>query len=329
MMFMEDHIRAVQPALAARRDACDAMVCCMSAGEVTKLTKLGRFDMSQEATGALAMLKRLRGKPGGDAAKSGAGQMKMLRRLPKLMRFIPGTAQDVRSYFLTLQYWLAGSEQNLGSMVRMLVGKYSTGARRALAGRLPATAPIEYPDVGLYHPRAPGRVVERLDQLPRGGLAGTVGLVLMRSYLISGNAAHYDGVIDALESRGLRVVPAFASGLDARPAVEQFFMNDGVATVDAVVSLTGFSMVGGPAYNDSAAAETMLAKLDVPYVTAHPVEFQTLDQWQADPRGLLPVEATMMVALPELDGGIAPMKSIFPRLTPLWRRIAYAWTRWK
>jgi magnesium chelatase subunit H len=30
-------------------------------------------------------------------------------------------------------------------------------------------------------------------------------------------------------------------------------------------------------------------------------------QWQADPRGLLPVEATMMVAIPELDGGIWPM----------------------
>ena len=307
MLFLEDHIRAVQPALAARRDHCDAMVCCMSAGEVTKLTKLGRFDMSQEASGALAMLKRLRGKPGGDSAKSGAGQMKMLRRLPKLMKFIPGTAQDVRTYFLTLQYWLAGSEQNLGSMVRMLVGKYSAGERRALAGKLTVAAPVEYPDVGLYHPRVPGRVVERLEQLPRTGLVGTVGLVLLRSYLISGNAAHYDGVIDALEARGLRVVPAFASGLDARPAVERFFMRDGVTAVDAVVSLTGFSMVGGPAYNDSAAAETMLAKLDVPYITAHPVEFQTLDQWQLDPRGLLPVEATMMVALPELDGGIAPM----------------------
>jgi len=307
MLFLEDHIRAVQPALAARRDHCDAMVCCMSAGEVTKLTKLGRFDMSQEASGALAMLKRLRGKPGGDSAKSGAGQMKMLRRLPKLMKFIPGTAQDVRTYFLTLQYWLAGSEQNLGSMVRMLVGKYSAGERRALAGKLTVAAPVEYPDVGLYHPRVPGRVVERLEQLPRTGLVGTVGLVLLRSYLISGNAAHYDGVIDALEARGLRVVPAFASGLDARPAVERFFMKDGVTAVDAVISLTGFSMVGGPAYNDSAAAETMLAKLDVPYITAHPVEFQTLDQWQLDPRGLLPVEATMMVALPELDGGIAPM----------------------
>ena len=307
MLFMEDHIRPVLPALQARRADCDAMLCCMSAGEVTKLTKLGRFDMSQEATGALAMLKRLRGGTKTGAPASGKGQMKMLRRLPKLMRFIPGTAQDVRTYFLALQYWLAGSDENLANLVRMLVGRYASGERRALAGKVSAAAPVEYPEVGLYHPAAPGRVVERLDQLPRGGLAGTVGLLLLRSYLISGNAKHYDGVIAALESRGLRVVPAFASGLDARPAIERFFMRDGVPAVDAVVSLTGFSLVGGPAYNDSRAAEDILARLDVPYVTAHPVEFQTLDQWQSDPRGLLPVEATMMVALPELDGGMAPM----------------------
>ena len=308
MLFMEDHIRAVAPALAARRDGCDAMLCCMSAGEVTKLTKLGRFDMSQEATGALAMLKRLRGggKEGGKPA-SGQKQMKMLRRLPKLMKFIPGTAQDVRTYFLALQYWLAGSDENLASLVRMLVSRYAGGERRALQGTLPAAAPVEYPEVGLYHPRVPNRVFERLDQLPKAGLSGTVGLLLLRSYLISGNAAHYDGVIAALEARGLRVVPAFASGLDARPAIERFFMREGAAAVDAVVSLTGFSMVGGPAYNDSSAAEETLAALDVPYVTAHPVEFQTLEQWHADPRGLMPVEATMMVALPELDGGMTPM----------------------
>jgi magnesium chelatase subunit H len=129
----------------------------------------------------------------------------------------------------------------------------------------------------------------------------------MRSYVLAGNAAHYDGVISALEARGLRVIPAFASGLDNRPAVERFFMKDGRPAVDAVVSLTGFSLVGGPAYNDSHAAEELLAKLDVPYISAHPLEFQTMRQWQADPRGLLPVEATMMVAIPELDGGIWPM----------------------
>ena len=108
MLFMDDHIQAVLPALQARREHCDAMVCCMSAAEVTRLTRMGRFDMDARPSGALAFLKRLRpkAKAGADSG-SGARQMRMLRRLPKILRFIPGTAQDVRAYFLTLQYWLA------------------------------------------------------------------------------------------------------------------------------------------------------------------------------------------------------------------------------
>ena len=41
MLFMEEHFLPVLPALQARREACDAMVCCMSAGEVMKLTRMG------------------------------------------------------------------------------------------------------------------------------------------------------------------------------------------------------------------------------------------------------------------------------------------------
>jgi len=131
-------------------------------------------------------------------------------------------------------------------------------------------------------------------------------VLVLRSYVLAGNSRHYDGVIAALEARGLEVIPAFASGLDARPAIEQYFMRDGHATIDALVSLTGFSLVGGPAYNDAKAAEEVLAALDVPYLVAHPVEFQTLDQWGASERGLLPVESTIMVSIPELDGATNP-----------------------
>jgi magnesium chelatase subunit H len=311
MLFLEDHVRAVQPQLAARRGACAAMVGCMSEAGITKLTRMGKFDMSVEATGALAMLKKLRGKPaaGKSAAESSSGQaqMRMLRRLPKLMRFIPGTAQDVRAYFLSLQYWLAGSEENLTNLVRMLVERYAPQGKTGTASLKKADAPVEYPDVGLYHPAVPGRIFADAARSPSQGAKGTVGLLLLRSYLLSGNAAHYDGVIAALEQRGLRVVPAFAAGLDQRPAIEAYFTRDGVASVDAVVSLTGFSLVGGPAYNDRDAAEAVLSKLDVPYITAHPVEFQTMEAWERDARGLLPVEATIMVAIPELDGGIVPM----------------------
>jgi magnesium chelatase subunit H len=308
MLFLDDHIRAVLPALAQRRDNCDAMVCCMSAGEVVRLTRIGKFSMSGEAVGALSWLKRLRGGRKGGGS-SGQGQMKMLRQLPRLLRFLPGTAQDLRAYFLTLQYWLAGSDANIANMVRLLVERYANGPRRGLRGMVKAAAPANYPDIGVYHPAMKGQISDRVDRLPaaQSVCRGTVGLLVMRSYLLAGNAGHYDGVIAALEARGLRVIPAFASGLDVRPAVERFFLAEGRPTIDVLVSLTGFSLVGGPAYNDAKSAEEMLAKLDVPYLAAHPLEFQTLEQWESSDRGLLPVESTIMVAIPELDGSTGPM----------------------
>jgi magnesium chelatase subunit H len=331
MLFMEDHFLPILPDLQARREACDAMICIASASEVVKLTRAGAFDMSKPASGPMALLKKLRGKTSseGKPATGGAAQMKMLRRLPQMLRFIPGTAQDVRAYFLTMQYWLGGSDENVLNMVRFVIDRYADGPRRALRGSVKVPLPVDYPEVGVYHPRMSGRLSEDASALPlpptgavlarapqapvspqgQGAAStprGTVGLLLLRSYLLGGNARHYDGVITALEARGLKVVPAFAAGLDSRPAIERFFIKDGRVTVDAVVSLTGFSLVGGPAYNDAKAAEDILAQLDVPYLAAHPVEFQTLDQWGGSERGLLPVESTIMVAIPELDGATSP-----------------------
>jgi magnesium chelatase subunit H len=308
MLFVEEHVRAVLDALEARREACDAMLGLMSAGEVVRLTKMGGYRMDAPAKGPLALMKRLRGSARPGTASSGLGQMKMLRRLPKLLRFIPGTAQDVRAYFLTMQYWLAGSDDNIVRMVRALVDRDADGARAGLRGTLPAEPPSDYPDVGLYHPRMNARMAMRLEALPlpEGEPQGTVGLLLLRSYVLAKDTGHYDGVIRALEAQGLRVIPAFAAGLDGRPAIDRYFVTDGKPVVDAVVSLSGFSLVGGPAYNDARAAEAHLAALDVPYVAAHPLEFQTLQRWAGGPAGLTPLEATMMVALPELDGATCP-----------------------
>ena len=309
MLFMEPHIKAISDALAARRDDCDALVCCMSAPEVMQYTRMGRFTMDGEPSGPIALLKRLRGTPkDGKPAASGERQLAMLRRLPRILRFIPGTAQDVRAYFLTLQYWLAGSEDNLTRMVSFLIHRYAAGPRevlRKIAGEEP---PIEYPDVGVYQLEGRQRIVDSIDDLSAPDKhTGTVGLLLMRSYALAGNTRHYDAVIKALEARGLKVIPAFAAGLDARPAVRRFFMKDDKPVVDAVVSLTGFSLVGGPAYNDTDAAQAMLAELNVPYLAVQALEFQSINQWRDSPMGLMPVEATIMVAIPELDGATGPM----------------------
>jgi magnesium chelatase subunit H len=332
MLFIDEHIRAVLPALQARRDHCDAMVCAMSAAEVMRETRMGAFKMDGSTSGPMALLKKLRGSPKPGASAGGSSQMAALKLLPKLLRFVPGKTQDLRSYLLVLSYWLSGSTENLADLIRLLISRYADGPRKHLREQTTAQPPREYPETGLYHPRlasgcatrcaafaaggcaalgrtcAAGRMTTDVDALPRPEkTVGTIGLMLLRSYVLSNDAGHYDRVIEFFEKRGLRVIPAYAAGLDGRPAIDAFFMKNGKPTIDVLVSLTGFSLVGGPAFNDSKAAEEVLTKLDVPYIAAQPLEFQSIEAWKENGAGLTPIESTIMLAIPELDGATGPI----------------------
>ena len=78
--------------------------------------------MDAPARGPLALLKKLRGssKPG---ASSGAGQLRMLKRLPKIRRFIPGSAPAVRASFLPLTYSPSGTDDNRVELVPAVVAR--------------------------------------------------------------------------------------------------------------------------------------------------------------------------------------------------------------
>ncbi|WP_300063291.1 magnesium chelatase subunit H [uncultured Roseobacter sp.] len=304
LLFLEEHISRILPSLEARRDHCDAMIGVIADATIVKLTRMGALDMMAPQSGTMKLMKRLRGssKP---SSSSGAQKMALLRRLPKILKFIPGKSQDLRAWFLTMQYWLGGSDDNVEAMVRFLVNRYAREPGWAKAPE--AAAPIEYPDTGLYHPDLPGRITTDVTKAPGPkGATMTVGLLMMRSYVLSSDTAHYDAVIRAFEARGIKVLAGFAGGLDGRPAIDGYFRDGAEVRIDALVSLTGFSLVGGPAYNDNEAAVDVLKNLDVPYIAAHPLEFQTLGQWSASAQGLGPIETTMLIALPELDGATTP-----------------------
>ncbi|MEE2773363.1 MAG: magnesium chelatase subunit H [Pseudomonadota bacterium] len=303
LLFLEEHVKAILPSLQSRREHCDAMGGVISDSEIIRLTRMGSLDMSAPQSTAMKFIKTLRGsnKP---SSETGQKRMRMLRRLPKILKYIPGKAQDLRAWFMMMQYWLGGSDDNMESMVRFLLSRYcKIDAWRG--GHAPA--PIEYPEVGLYHPDLKEKITTDLARLPQMEKAkGHIGLLLMRSYVLSSDTLHYDAVIRKFESEGMRVIPVFAGGLDARPAIEEYFKSVEGVRIDALLSLTGFSLVGGPAYNDSEAAVRVLKELDIPYLSAHPLEFQTIGQWKSSGQGLGPVETTMLIALPELDGATYP-----------------------
>jgi len=70
--------------------------------------------------------------------------------------------------------------------------------------------------------------------------------------------------------------------------------------------LDGFSFVGGPAMNDSAAASAFLKQLNLPYRSAVSLDTQTIEAWNDSATGLNPIQAGMQIAIPEIDGATEP-----------------------
>ncbi len=168
----------------------------------------------------------------------------------------------------------------------------------------------------------------------------TIGLLLMRPQVVSHTRKHYDGLIRAIEAEGLAVLPALSTLMDNREACEKFFIkpcpssvggrplhvaanrraqkikdessytkttDHGQLTTDnarvsQIISLTGFSFVGGPAMNDSEAASQFLRELNRPFRAAVSLDMQTIESWRESGTGLNPVQAGMQVAIPEIDG---------------------------
>jgi magnesium chelatase subunit H len=167
----------------------------------------------------------------------------------------------------------------------------------------------------------------KLSQKPMDPSA-TIGLLLMRPQIVSNARKHYDGLIRAIEAEGLSVIPAISTLMDNREACQRFFIeprpkahhpnrkatnNERLTTdktnysrVSQIVSLTGFSFVGGPAMNDSEAATAFLRELNLPFRSMVSLDTQTIESWQDSFSGLNPVQTGMQIAIPEIDGATEP-----------------------
>src|SRR5437016_938399 len=166
--------------------------------------------------------------------------------------------------------------------------------------------PEHMPSVAIYHPEAPAlfesfeayrkwyRIYHSASNVRTSkaaqetlGRESTIGLLLMRPQVVSKTTQHYDALIRAIEAEGLAVIPAISTLMDNREACEKFFISKSdqksrvkitnQARVSQIVSLTGFSFVGGPAMNDSAAAAKFLFDLNRPYHSVVSLDMQTIE----------------------------------------------------
>jgi cobaltochelatase CobN len=213
----------------------------------------------------------------------------------------------------TFAYAFSGGAANLGEMFRYV-------ANATLGTALAVRAPQETPAWGFYHPDAVDRsACARLDRTDFAlrhwrARSGTVGIVFYRSDWASGNVGHVDALVRACEARGLDVLPVFVYSLrdcdrvgDLPLAYANAFMRDGVACVDAVISVLSYAASDlsreerlvrsvGPALRADVA-------LDVPLLQGVTTQ-QTIDDWRANAGGLGPFDAATKIVMPEFDGKI-------------------------
>jgi magnesium chelatase subunit H len=268
------------------------------------------------------MGEQVRARGGGRRGRHGQ-YMRLVEHVPTLLRYVPsaGRLRDVKHYLYLFCYFIQPTPANVRAMLLYALKHYAAGAGLQ---RLKPPPPETMPAAGIYHPDAPALFASFADYRrwyerrraagPRLALdpARTVGLLLMRTQIVSDTRRHYDALVRAIEREGLAVIPAISTFMDNREACEKFFVEDKgpspavESRVSQIVSLTGFSFVGGPAMNDSEAAVEFLKGLNVPLRSAVSLDVQTIEAWRDSWTGLNPVQAGMQVAIPEIDGATEP-----------------------
>ncbi|MCD8485174.1 MAG: magnesium chelatase subunit H [Desertifilum sp.] len=325
LIFIEDLADKVVSAVEPYRDTLDVAVVFPSMPQVMRLNKMGSFSMAQlgQSKSAIAQFMKKRKEQSGSGFQD--GMLKLLRTLPQVLKYLPmDKAQDARNFMLSFQYWLGGSADNLENFLLMLADKYvlKDSERRNLTA-VQYKDPVTYPDMGIWHPLAPKMFEDVQEYLNwfnsrsdisddlKDPLAPCVGLVLQRTHLVTGDDAHYVAMVQELEAMGARVISVFAGGLDFSKPVDAYFYDTNaksdVALVDAIISLTGFALVGGPARQDHPKAIEALKRLNRPYMVALPLVFQTTEEWESSDLGLHPIQVALQIAIPELDGAIEPI----------------------
>ncbi|MEM6446340.1 MAG: magnesium chelatase subunit H [Cyanobacteria bacterium P01_D01_bin.123] len=321
LIFLEDLAKKVVEAVQPYRDRLDVAVIFPSMPEVMRLNKMGSFSMANLGQSKSAIAQFMRKRKEKQGASFQDGMLKLLQTLPKVLKYMPmDKAQDARNFMLSFQYWLGGSQDNLENLLLMIADRYLPAFNER---KLKFEAPVEYPDIGIWHPLATQMFEdvdaylrwygdrEDIDDTLKNPNAPCVGLVLQRTHLVTGDDSHYVSMLQELESSGARVIPVFAGGLDFSRPVDAFFYqgknDERQPIVDTVVSLTGFALVGGPARQDHPKAIESLQKLNRPYIVALPLVFQTTEEWTESDLGLHPIQVALQVALPELDGAIEPI----------------------
>ena len=205
----------------------------------------------------------------------------------------------------TQTYFQAGGSINVAHLLRYL----SDHLLLTGFGYEPAVA---LPEHGLYHPDLPEDAGIDDWLALRAPERPSVGIIFYRAHWMSGNTRFVDALVQALEKRGMNVLPVFTASLrvgggsgEQLPSTLRYFSGDQGTHVDVLINTTSFAMgeITSGGATPAGWSVSVLEQLNLPVLQAI-TSGMMHDSWAQSTRGLNPLDAAMNVVLPEFDGRI-------------------------
>lgn len=274
---------------------CMVIPLLLAEDAVVARTRLGDFDAAR-LEGSRAALEGAAGALNRQGVAVPAELGPVLRVAGTHAQHLP--PGDLRVLALVIQCFRQLSIDNVVLALRLL--------HRRLAGNpvddlgLPAI----HPDHGLWHPAETSHppAFERRVAAEVTSRSRLVVVVVSRSQVFSGNVGHLRALFERLETAGYEVIGWFGSAADLAGDLGPY-----AERIRLWINARSFTLTGQHGTPELAEGLAVLAGADVPMISAITLSSQSLAEWRANPVGLQSTVVAMQIAIPELQGGIAPL----------------------
>jgi cobaltochelatase CobN len=282
-----------------------------SEGEGMKMARLGRFcvgDLIDSFTDSkiAKVFSVLRGLAGRNSSREVRTLLTMADNILKVLRF--GKWKDAYNYVQAWKYFFNGGKENIRNLFLSILAEYY---QFSVTYKPPSSIPDSY----IAHPRSQKLFTSAHEYLAwydlpqwmptgNGKKKPMVGILFYNQRYQSNDTADLNAVIDTLEARGIGVMPLISVGTEKTKMFKEFFMTDNGPRIEALISFLFFRLEGGPLGGDYETFEQLCKQMNIPIINYIYSGYSTQEEWREHQEGLYPMETTLAIALPELDGQI-------------------------
>ena len=263
------------------------VIALVGGSSLFSIAKLGSFKMSRIKGANMSY----GGNP--ESVKKWINRMqKIIETAGKILPF--GVFKDARNYIRIVRYWANGGYENYKNMFLFICKIKGVKVKEKIKD------PIEYPEIGLYHPDYGYNYKPKIDPNKP-----TVGIIFYGGMHLESCEPTLKEIMNKIMNKlNANIIPVYSDGIVNLKAMRKYFKGK---DLDAIISLLWFRLNGGPLGGNPEPTIELLKEMKAKLFCPAMMIMQEIEDWERSDRGLNILQTITTVEMPEMDGGVEPI----------------------